>query len=156
MEFNATFIASAISFIVFALIMNAIFYKPLGKIVGERQELVDDHYEQAALAKERAEALLREKEQKLEHSRHDAKKIITEKADSAKQQKAALTGDAQQAAAGTISVAKDELQKSKTEAQDVLSTQVVELAQDISSKVLGEKISIETVDKNLINEMMQK
>ena len=107
------------------------------------------------MAKEKAEALLREKEQKLEKSKHDAKKIISEKADNAKQQKAALTGDAQQTAAGTISVAKDELQKSKTEAQEILSNQVVELAQNISSKVLGEDFSIVNVDKNLISEIMQ-
>ena len=41
MEFNATFIASAISFIVFTLIMNAVFYKPLGKVVSERQKFID-------------------------------------------------------------------------------------------------------------------
>lgn len=156
MEFNATFIASAISFIVFVLIMNSIFYKPLGKIVDDRQKFLDEHYEQAALAKEKAEALLKEKAKKLEVSKHNAKKIIADKADSAKLQKATLTGDAQQSAAGTISVAKGELQKSKNEAQAVLSDQVVELAQDISSKVLGEKIAIENVDKNLINEMMQR
>ena len=47
MEFNATFIASAISFIVFSIIMNAIFYKPLGNIVVQRQKFIDETLEEA-------------------------------------------------------------------------------------------------------------
>ena len=36
MEFNATFIITAISFIIFVFLMNTILYRPLEKIVDER------------------------------------------------------------------------------------------------------------------------
>lgn len=42
MEFNATFLISAISFILFTLIMNKIFYKPLERVMDERQKFIDD------------------------------------------------------------------------------------------------------------------
>lgn len=137
MEFNATFIVSAISFIVFTLIMNAIFYKPLEKIVAQRQKFVDETLEEAKIHTQKSEAILKDKEKKLEKTKHEAKKIIVEKADEVKSQKAAITSDAQQKAALTIDSAKEELQRSKEEAQAVLSEETKKLAQDISSKILG-------------------
>ena len=38
MEFNATFIVSAISFIIFVVLMNIILYAPLQKVVEERKK----------------------------------------------------------------------------------------------------------------------
>lgn len=137
MEFNATFIASAISFIVFTLIMNAIFYKPLEKVVSERKKFVDETLEEAKSHTEKSELILKDKAKKLEKTKHEAKKIIVEKADEVKNQKAVMTSDAQQKAVATIDSAKEELQKSKDEAQVVLSEETKKLAQDISSKILG-------------------
>ena len=137
MEFNATFIASAISFIVFTLIMNAIFYKPLQKIVLGRQKFIDDTNEEAKLHREKSEAILKDKERKLEKTKHEAKKIILDKSEEVKTHKAALSADAQQKAARTVESAKDELQKSKNEAQLVLTEETKKLAEAISAKILG-------------------
>lgn len=156
MEFNATFIVSAISFILFTIIMNAIFYKPLDKIVTERHRVIDEHYEEAKAKKERAQAILTDKERKLENTKHDAKRIIADKANEVKAQKSSMTAEAQQSAAKTIDGAKEKLHKSKDEAQEVLSDSVVSLAQDISSKILGETVEIKNVDKNLINTAMKE
>lgn len=137
MEFNATFIASAISFIVFVLIMNAIFYKPLQKAVEGRQKFIDDTLTEAKTHKEKSEAILKDKEVKLEQAKQDAKKIILDKTDDAKAKKSALATEAQQKAVEKINGAKEELRKSDEEAQQVLSEEVQKLAQDISSKILG-------------------
>lgn len=137
MEFNATFIASAISFIVFTIIMNAIFYNPLQKIVLERQKFIDETNEEAKLHRKKSEAILRDKEKKLEKTKNDAKKIIVEKADAVKMKKSELAAEAQQKASKVIDGAKEELQKSQSEAQKVLSEETQKLAMDISSKILG-------------------
>lgn len=137
MEFNATFIVSAISFIVFTFIMNAIFYKPLQNIVLERQKFVDDTLEKAKHHKKKSEAILKDKERKIIQTRHDAKKIISEKSDEAKNQKTALTTEAQQKAIQKVDNAKNELQKSSDEAQGVLSQEAKKIAEDIAAKILG-------------------
>jgi F-type H+-transporting ATPase subunit b len=139
MDFNATFIVSVINFIVFTLIMNAIFYKPLQKVVLERQKFIDDTLEEAKVHTQKSEAILKDKERKLEKTKHDAKKIILDKSEEVKTHKAALAADAQQKAARTVESAKDELQKSKDEAQIVLSEEAKKLAQAISAKILGDK-----------------
>ena len=137
MEFNATFIVSAISFIVFTLIMNAIFYKPLNSAVSERKKFIDNTLEEAKHHSAKSEAILKDKERKLENTKHDAKRIIAEKSDDVKAKKAAMTVEAQQKAVKTIDVAKDELQKSHSDAQNVLSQDVKTLAQTIAEKILG-------------------
>lgn len=137
MEFNATFIASAISFIVFTLIMNAIFYKPLSKTVAERQKFVDDTLKEAKAHSEKSEALLKDKAKKLETTKHDARKIISEKSDEVKTKKSAMASEAQQKAIQQVDSAKTELQKSKDEAQAVLSEETKNLAQEIATKILG-------------------
>ena len=47
MEFDATFLFSIISFIVFVLIMNRIFYAPVLNIMKQRQTFVDNNFNSA-------------------------------------------------------------------------------------------------------------
>lgn len=155
MEFNATFIVSAISFIVFTFIMNAIFYKPLSDVVEQRQKFIDETNEEAKLHREKSTAILKDREHKLGATKQDAKKIIADKTNEVKSQKSTMTADAQQKAVKTIDGAKEELQTSKGEAQDVLSDKVVNLAQDISSKLLGQGTKIDNVDKDLISKVIK-
>lgn len=137
MEFNATFIVSAISFIIFAIIMNAIFYKPLQKVVFERQNFIDETNEEAKTHREKSESILKDKAQKIDSTKHEAKKIIADTADAVKAQKATLASNAQQEAAQKVDSAKTALQRSSDEVQDSLSQKSVDLAQSIASKILG-------------------
>lgn len=156
MEFNATFIASVISFIVFTIVMNAIFYKPLDKIVQERQKFIDETNEEAKTKLKKSEAILKDKAKKIEKTKHDAKKVIVEKTDDAKSQKNAITTEAQQKASSTIDTAKADLQRSKEDAQGILTNNVVDLAQSISAKILGEDIAINNVDSEKIQKIMNE
>lgn len=155
MEFNATFIAAMVSFGIFTVIMNSILYKPIGKILAERKNFVDEHYNEATEVNERAQSLLNDKEKKLEQTKFKAKKIISEKAENAKQQKNVVTAQAHNEAVGKIAEAKVELQKETAGASEVLSDQVINLAGVISSKILGEEIPVKTADKTKINDIMQ-
>ena len=75
MEFNATFLVTAISFIVFCIIMNAIFYKPLEKIVAERKKFIDNTNEEAKHNREKSASILKDRTEKLGSAKQNAKKI---------------------------------------------------------------------------------
>lgn len=141
MEFNATFIVSVISFIIFSIIMNAIFYKPLSNIVTERQKFIDETLQDAKNKTTKSEALLKDKQKKIETTKQEARKIIVEKSDDAKNQKNILTAEAQQKAIQSVDTAKNELAKSESDAQAVLTNDAKNLALQISSKILGKQIS---------------
>lgn len=137
MNFNATFLVSAISFIVFVFIMNAILYKPIEKIVEERQNFIDDTNSAAKVNFNEAERILKEKEDKITETKQLAKKVILEKTDEAKSRKEELQLEAQKASSEKIERAKEELLRSRDEAKDALSQNVYILADEISSKILG-------------------
>lgn len=138
MEFNATFIVSIINFIVFTIIMNAIFYKPLQKVVIERQKFIDDTNEEAKKHRKKSEVILKDKDHQLEKTKHDAKKIILDKSDEAKANKSNLASEAHQKANSEIEIAKTDLHKSKDEAQALLSEDTKNIAQQIATKILGQ------------------
>ena len=136
--------------------MNLILYKPLSKVVEQRQKFIDEHYKEAKENTAKSEAILKDKERKLDKTKHEAKKIISDKSNEVKVQKAEMTTEAQQKAGKKIDSAKEELLKSKSEAQGVLSNQVIDLAQNISSKILGEDIAIQGVDNEHVSKIMQE
>lgn len=117
--------------------MNAIFYKPLQKVVFERQNFIDETTEEAKTHREKSESILKDKAQKIESTKHDAKKIIAETADAVKAQKSTLASNAQQEAAQKVDSAKTSLKRTSEEVQDSLSEKSHDLAQSIVSKILG-------------------
>ncbi len=137
MEFNATFIVSAISFIVFTLIMNAIFYGPLQKVVSERQKFVDDTLSEAKFNREKSESIIKDKENKLSRARHDAKKILQDKAETTKSSNSSSLQQAQDKSNQRIDEAKKQLEISEAEAKTVLDDEAKKLAELISAKILG-------------------
>lgn len=156
MEFNATFIVAAISFTVFTFIMNAIFYRPLTRIVTERQKFIEEHNEEAKHHSAKAQAILKDKDKKVEQTKQDSKKIIADKTNEVKDQKANLASEAQQKAANEVNIAKEDLHKSKDEAQNVLSENVISLAQDITAKIFGNDFQIKNANKELISKVMKE
>lgn len=142
MEFNATFLISAISFIVFVFIMNAIFYKPLEKIVNEREKFISDTLDATNSAKEKAGAIAADKEHKLNKSRSDAKKLMNEKTEKAKLHKDDLTNEAKLKSTQATEAAKEELNRSNLDAEKQIEEQIATLAEMISKKVLGEDVEV--------------
>lgn len=137
MEFNATFLISATSFILFTLIMNKIFYKPLGIIMDERQRYINDNKTDAQNSDKRADALIKDRENKLNKSVADSKKLVTDKVNEANDNSRTLTEQAKQKSKDDINAAKEALVSQAAQSEDELNSKIQELADVISSKVLG-------------------
>lgn len=137
MEFNATFLISAISFILFTLIMNKIFYKPLEIIMDERQRYINDNKTDAQNSSTRADALIKDREDKLNKSVVESKKLIADKVNEANENSRALTEEAKQKSKEDINRAKEALISQAAQSEDELDSKIQELANVISSKVLG-------------------
>ena len=154
MEFNATFLVSAISFIIFTVVMNKIFYKPLERVMDERQKFIDDAKSDALNSNSRADAILRDKEERLNKSASDSKKLVAEKVDVANENSRNLTDNAKQKSQDEISSAKSNLQNEARQTSEELKSKVKELAEVISSKVLGMETHIENLDNELVNRIL--
>lgn len=137
MEFNATFLISIISFLVFTYLMNKIFYAPISKIVGERQKMIDSLLSDANRSKDESAKLVEEKEEKLLKSSEESKKIIADKVDKANKRADVLTQNARNASFEDIAFKKDELLKNEADVRNNLNDVTKSLAEDIVSKILG-------------------
>ena len=73
MEFNATFLASIISFLVFVFLMNKILYSPMEKIVKERQKFIDENFNSADENYKKADGLEHQREEKLVGAKNEAR-----------------------------------------------------------------------------------
>lgn len=136
MEFNATFLVSIISFLVFMYIMNAIFYEPLTKIIDERDSLVHDNYEHSRQSRHKAEKLLKDKENRLTETAKQSRQIMVDKTNEANSDYKAKVDAAKAKSNAQVDELKAELSRSENEAKEVLNSHVENLAQTIVNKVL--------------------
>lgn len=155
MEFNATFLVSAISFLVFTFIMNKIFYAPLEKVINERQNIINDNYAEAVKSKNTADAIHSERDKKLGETLKESKKIISDKVNEANENSKSLTGEAKNFSTEQISSAKTNLLTEADKTSEELKSRVKDLAEAISSKVLGTETKIPSNDNELINRILK-
>lgn len=134
MEFNATFLVSAISFILFTIIMNKIFYKPLESVMNEREKFINDNIYDAKLSSDKADAITKDREEKLAKSLVDAKALVARKINDANENSRNLTDQAKQKSKEDIKSAKDALLNEAENSERDLK--IEELADVIYSKVL--------------------
>lgn len=137
MEFNATFLVSVISFIVFTILMNMIFYAPISKIIEERDKLVSDTLNDAAKKQSEADRLNSEREQKLSEASDKGKKIISETIDGANKESSKMTSEAKERSIIQINDQKISLLKQAQSIQTDLDKSAEEIAEKITTKILG-------------------
>ncbi len=152
MEFDATFIIATISFIVFVLIMNKIFYAPILKIMQERQSLVEENYNSAKATKLETQKQTEYRNSELEKSREEARSVISENVQNLKVQRSKKIEEYKDELYGNVSKERDNLRQSAIEAKETLKDNVVDIAKEISEKILGSSVSTETIDKSQIKE----
>lgn len=140
-DFNATLPLMAVQFLVLAVVLNAIFYKPLGKAIDERAEYIRNNQSQAKERLEKAKILAQQYEQQLGDARRESSSII-----------AIAEADAQKTGAEQIAIAQKEAQQAREKAQTEieqekqaamrsLEQQVDTLSRQILEKLLGPELA---------------
>ncbi len=142
LEFNATFFIAMVSFVVFMVIMNAILYKPLERIVKERQDLIDKNHQKAQTAKEKYDVLKQWQESSMAKAQKEAGKTYQRILNEYKAQKETMLELNKNLSRKEIAVAAAELDGQVVEAKYELKPEVKTLASIISSKILGYETKI--------------
>lgn len=154
MEFNATIIVSAVSFIVFIFIMNKILYQPILNIIEERANYINSNLEEALNHKNKAQAILDDKQEKIKKAHKQAKDTMTEGIENSTNNKANVISRALTLSREKIDTEKIQLSKEEEEARAILKSQVSDLAKDISEKLLGQPVHNIEYDHELVEEAM--
>ena len=154
MEFNGTFLATIITFIVFVFVMNKVLYRPILDIMEQRQKFIDSNYKSAGENNAKTDELAAEKEEKLNEARDDARGKYIEKVDGFKTRKAEIISDAQTAANDELERSREELKGTSDEVKNALKGSMNDLANDIVEKVIGYRSEIEGFDDEKVNEVL--
>lgn len=142
LQFNATFLVAMFSFILFIIIMDKILYKPISKIVNERDEFINKNYAEAQETNQKSENIHKEHEEKLIKSKSDSRKLISDRVDAAHKEAKQKTEAAILKSREEINQAKDNLHAKELETQELLQSDITNLAESITAKLLGENIPI--------------
>jgi F-type H+-transporting ATPase subunit b len=135
-DLDATLPLMAVQFLVLVAVLNAVFYKPLLRVVDEREEYIRSNQAQAKELQAKAAELTRQYDQELAVARREAQKTLSAAQEQAKQESQAQIRVAQQAAQAQIAQAQADLAAQQAQALAQLEPQVQSLGEAILAKLL--------------------
>lgn len=148
-------IATIINFIILVLILKHFLWDKISKVIQEREDYIENKLTQADEDSEKARIYLVENERILSTSRQEGKKIIEDKKDKANALYSEIIADANKESKAIMERTKLEIQREKEKAEFELKKEVVDLAIELSTKALEEKVS-ESKQRELINDFITK
>jgi len=154
MEFNATFLATIVTFILFVILMNKVLYAPILNIMEERKNFIKNNYEEATQNDEKAKKLAQKREEKILDAREEAKELYNETIDGFKNQKTDIVSQAQNLAVEELEKSRIELEQLSNEVKEGLKSSMTELANDIVEKVIGYRSEVQGFDGKTVDEIL--
>ena len=139
-DFNATLPLMAIQFVLLTVVLTFIYFKPVSKVIDDRENYINDNLTTASEKLIKANELYNEYGEQLKTARVNAQGIIAQSEKEAKDVVALEINDARQDAAKLIERTNKELETQKSLALQQLETQVDELSQLIKEKLLGKEV----------------
>jgi len=139
-DFNATLPLMAAQFILLTVVLTFILYKPVGKVIDERESYINGNLTTASDKLVKADELYKQYDEQLKTARVNAQAIIAKSEKEAKDVVALEINEARLDAAKLIDKTNKELESQKSVALQQLETQVDELSQLIKEKLLGKEV----------------
>lgn len=159
LEFDGTFIFAFLSFIIFVALMNLILYRPVMKVIGEREKLLSDNNDIVQKSNKKADEAKKFHENEILSAKADASKLLYQSKEYLKESRD-----------DRIRIKKEELQKrveenvsglldEKNTAKDALKDEVENYVKMTVLKVLGDTGCVEyddiKVDKDRIKSLLE-
>jgi F-type H+-transporting ATPase subunit b len=154
MEFNGTFLATIITFIVFVLLMNKVLYAPILNIMEQRKSFIDGNYGEAKKNEAKIQKLEQKKEEKLLEAKNDAKDLFNETLAEFKEQEEKIVEEAKSIAEENIENSRIDLENVSNEVEESLKCSMTDLANDIVEKVIGYRSEINGFDGKIVDEIL--
>ena len=139
-DFNATLPLMAIQFILLTVVLTFVFYKPVSKVLDERESYINGNLTQASEKLTKADELYKQYDEQLKTARANAQSIIAQSEKEAKDVVATDISQARTDASKLIELTNKELEAQKSIALQQLELQVDELSQLIKEKLLGKEV----------------
>lgn len=139
-DFDATLPVMALQFLLLAALLNVIFYKPLTKVLDDRDNYIRTNNLEAGERLAKAERLTKEYQQQLADARRQSQAIVAEAQAAAQKIAAEKIAEAQKEAQAQREQAAREIDTQKQQAMASLQQQVDALSRQMLEKLLGTEL----------------
>nr|SCW22976.1 ATP synthase CF0 subunit II [Nemalion sp. H.1444] len=136
-DFNATLPLMALQFLTLMVILDVIFYKPIARVLDDRDEYIRNSLTTASASLNKANELTIQYEQELASARKEAQELIRLSQKEAQEVVLVQIKNAQKDAEILIAEASKQLMLQKEEAIKTLEKQVETLSDQIKDKLLS-------------------
>jgi F-type H+-transporting ATPase subunit b len=136
-DFDATLPLVAIQFLILVAVLNAVFFKPLSKVLSDRQDYVNGNNTEARERQDKAKRLEQDYNDKLSSSRRQSQAIIAEAQTAAQQKSSSQVAETQRNLQEQTMNVQLELEQQKQAAFSTLEKEVDSLSHQILNKLLG-------------------
>ena len=155
LEFDGTFIFATLSFIVFVLIMNVILYRPITKIMEERQKFYDKNKSTVLESKRKAEEVLENKEKEILDAKLKASDILQTTQNKIKENRENTLKNKKEEVLAKIKSNNAALDNDKKQAKEDIKKEVETYVKMTVSKVLDSEIQDINIDSSLLQNAME-
>ena len=139
-DFDATFFAQIINFIILLFILSKFAYKPLMKVLDERGTRIANDLDTAEKTRNEAEELKAQYSKQLAEARQEAAEIVEKATRTGQKVHDDFVAQAQTEKEQMIASAKQNIENEKKQALSDVRTQVISLATEIAGKVVSQKL----------------
>jgi F-type H+-transporting ATPase subunit b len=136
-DFDATLPLMAVQFLILVALLNAVFYKPLTKVIEDRSNYIRSNEADARERLAKADSMAKQYESELAETRKQYQTTIATAQAAAQKIAADQVATAQQAAQAQREQAQKELDEQKQTAMQALEQQVESLSREILDKLLA-------------------
>ncbi len=148
-------IISLCNLVILFLIIKKFLYKPVKKMLAERQNQLDKKYSDAEDAKLEAENDRKAGSERIALAENEAGEIIEKAQTQAKRMGDKLTDDAKRRADGIVRNAEEQAKLEKKKAEDSVKKEITDVSVLIAEKMIGREIN-ENDHRNVIDEAIDE
>lgn len=139
-DFDATFFAQIVNFIILLFILGQFAYKPLMKVLDERGNRIDNDLKTAEAARKEAEDIKAQYSKQLAEARQEAAEIVDKAQKAGQKVHDDFVAQAQAEKDQMVASAKQNIENEKQQALSDVRAQVITLATEIAGRVVSQKL----------------
>ena len=154
-EINATILAQILNFLILVVILRAVAYKPVARLLQQRSDKIRNDLEQADADKKAAEQTLAQYKAQLADAQKKAQTIVEKANVTARQEHDAAVAETRKEIERMKQTAQAEIENERNRAFEEMKSQIVTLSLAAAGKVVSKNLDTKENDK-LVNDFISK
>ncbi len=144
--YAVTALVTAVNVLVAYFVIKRFIFKPIVKMIHNREEALNGELDAAAKAREEADGVVAMSKQTVDDARKKASEILEEAQETASKQSELIIKKANDDAADILLRAEEDVARMKRVALEEMKDDITDLAVEIAQKVLGDAVSKSTLE----------